>query len=281
MKNAIEKKTSNQSKKTRVAVNSTASKKGYKPLKNKTEETCGNRKIKLRLLFILITLAIVFVCISGAFDISEIVVEGNEMISEEQIISFSEIEKGTNLFAISKKEIMHKIKENSYVDEVQIQRCFPNQVKLIVKERKVKYALPLANSYVYINQQGYVLEISNQSPKVPIIVGFTTDLSNIKENNRLEENDLNKMKTVIQIMETAYQQKMDNLITQIDISNPENYSIYLQAEGKIAYLGKGTELNTRFLYIKAILKDKQGKTGKIMADVDLNSEYVYFREESI
>ena len=82
-------------------------------------------------------------------------------------------------------------------------------------------------------------------------------------------------------METAYQQKMDNLITQIDISNPENYSIYLQAEGKIAYLGKGTELNTRFLYIKAILKDKQGKTGKIMADVDLNSEYVYFREESI
>ena len=156
-----------------------------------------------------------------------------------------------------------------------------NKAKLIVKERKMEYALPLANSYVYIDRQGYILEISNKQENVPMILGFTTDLSNVKENDRLEENDLQKMTIVSKIMETAIHQKMENLITRIDISNQEDYVIYLDSEGKIAYLGNGSELNTRFLYIKAILKEQQGKTGRIFADVDLNSEYVYFREEQI
>ena len=185
------------------------------------------------------------------------------------------------LFAISKEEIRDKIKENPYVEQVQIKRCLPNKLKIIVEERKPEYALPLANSFVYVNGQGYILEISNNQSNVPILIGFTTDLSNVKENHRLEEDDLGKIKMVDKILEIASQQKMDNLITKIDISNQEDYAIHLDSEGKIAYLGNGAELNTRFLYIKAILKEQQGKTGKIFVNVDLNSEYVYFSEEQI
>ena len=149
---------------------------------------------------------------------------------------------------------------------------------MIIDERKLEFALQLANSYVYIDRQGYVLSILSESPKVPIILGLKTDLSNIKENDRLNDEDLNKMNTVINIMETAKNNDLSNLITKIDISDKSNYTIYLDGEGKIAYLGDGSDLNTRFLYIKSILKEQQGKAGEIFVNVDLNSEYVFFRE---
>ncbi len=281
----MDKKTSKKSKKSRMAVNSTASQKAYKQLKNQNlkqeKKDSRNHVIKTIFMLVLFLVAIVLVCMSGAFNVSEIIVEGNDAISKEQMISFSGIEKGTNLFAISKENVVSKMKENPYIDSVEIRRCLPNKIKLVVKERKIEYALPLANSYVYVNREGYVLRISNELSQVPQIIGFSTDLTNLKENQQLEQVDLDKMRCVEKIMQTAIHYKIQDLISKIDISNEKDYAIYFETEGKIAYLGEGTELNTRFLYIKAILKEQQGKTGKIFANVDLNEEWVYFSEEPI
>ena len=265
----------NRNRKTRMAAQSAATKRVYKQSNKNSNNAIVN---KLLIAIVLFIVAIVFVFASGAFDISEIIIEGNSTISNEQIISFSGIENGTNLFAISKKDITNNLKENSYINDVTIKRVFPDKIKLIIDERKLEFALQLANSYVYIDRQGYVLSILSESPKVPIILGLKTDLSNIKENDRLNDEDLNKMNTVINIMETAKNNDLSNLITKIDISDKSNYTIYLDGEGKIAYLGDGSDLNTRFLYIKSILKEQQGKAGEIFVNVDLNSEYVFFRE---
>ena len=232
-------------------------------------------------MLVLFLVAIVLVCMSGAFNVSEIIVEGNDAISKEQMISFSGIEKGTNLFAISKENVVSKMKENPYIDSVEVKRCLPNKVKLVIKERKIEYALPLANSYIYINRQGYVLKISNEIENVPQIIGVSTDLTKLNETEQLEKVDLDKLVCVEKIIQTATIHKIQDLITKIDISNENDYAIYFESEGKIAYLGSGTELNTRFLYIKAILKEQQGKNGKIFANMDLNEEWVYFSEEPI
>lgn len=281
----MDKKTSKKSKKSRMAVNSTASQKAYKQLKNQNlkqeKKDSRNHVIKTIFMLVLFLVAIVLVCMSGAFNVSEIIVEGNDAISKEQMISFSGIEKGTNLFAISKENVVSKMKENPYIDSVEVKRCLPNKVKLVIKERKIEYALPLANSYIYINRQGYVLKISNEIENVPQIIGVSTDLTKLNETEQLEKVDLDKLVCVEKIIQTATIHKIQDLITKIDISNENDYAIYFESEGKIAYLGSGTELNTRFLYIKAILKEQQGKNGKIFANMDLNEEWVYFSEEPI
>lgn len=276
----MEQKHKTNSKKTRMAVLDTAPKKAYKPKKNtKNQNTLKSAMLaKVILTMVIILFAFILIIVSGAFQITEILVEGNKNISEEQIISFSGLQKGTNLFAISKKSITNKLKENAYIDEVKIKRVLPNKISLIINERKPEYVLQLANSYVYINRKGFVLEISNHKPEVPIIIGFRTDLSNIKPNDKLQESDLEKMNMVIKIMEIASHHHMENGITKIDVSQDKNYAIHFEKEGKIAYLGEGSELNTRFLYIKSILKEQQGKKGEIFVNMDLNSEYVYFRE---
>jgi hypothetical protein len=138
--------------------------------------------------------------------------------------------------------------------------------------------LQFADSFVYINSQGYMLEISNNPIEVPIIIGFVTDLSNIHVGNRLDLEDLKKMEKIIKVFEVAKSNEIANLITKIDISDENNFTLLLEGEGKKAYLGECTELNTRMLLLKKIVELEKGKSGEVFLNVDLNNDDVYFRE---
>ncbi len=142
--------------------------------------------------------------------------------------------------------------------------------------------LQFADSYVYINNQGYMLEISNEKLELPILVGFTTDLSNIKAGNRINVDDLKKMNTVIKIYDSAKLNELNELITKIDISNSKNYTIEIASKGKIVYLGECSnysDLKTRMLYLKSVLEKTEGMSGEIFLDIDLNSEKIRFKEK--
>lgn len=262
-------------KKTRMAVNNAAIQKKYKQY-NKIKKNNKGILGRVLIIFAIVILAIILIFVSGIFNISEIIIEGNDKISNEQIISISQIQKGSNVFSISKKNIEKNLQQNSYINNSVIKRILPNKIKIYINERQAEYAVEYANGYFYIDSDGHMLEISNNEQNLPIIIGLNSEFI---ENDVLNNEDLKKLNMILKIMKTAKNNELDNLISKIDVSNEENYIIYLDTQGKVAYLGNGNDLNTRFLYIKAILKEKQGKTGEIFVNVDLNSEYVYFREK--
>jgi len=262
-------------KKTRMAVNNAAIQKKYKQY-NKIKKNNKGILGRVLIIFAIVILAIILIFVSGIFNISEIIIEGNDKISNEQIISISQIQKGSNVFSISKKNIEKNLQQNSYINNSVIKRILPNKIKIYINERQAEYAVEYANGYFYIDSDGHMLEISNNEQNLPIIIGMNSEFI---ENDVLNNEDLKKLNMILKIMKTAKNNELDNLISKIDVSNEENYIIYLDTQGKVAYLGNGNDLNTRFLYIKAILKEKQGKTGEIFVNVDLNSEYVYFREK--
>lgn len=214
---------------------------------------------------------------SPLFNIKNIEVEGNSKVSDEKMISISSIQFHTNIFSMKKRDAIEKIKTNPYIEDVKIAIKLPSTVKIEVIEREPRYMLQFADSYVYINNQGYMLEISNEALEVPILIGFTTDLSNIKAGNRINVEDLEKMNMVIKIFETVKSNDMGHLVSKIDISNDKNYTIILESEGKKVYLGDCSDLNTRILYLKAILEKSAGRSGEIFLNVDLNTQDVYFR----
>ena len=237
-------------------------------------------KLKIMLPIIAIIFLVMLLLSSRLFNIKTIEVEGNSKISDEKIISLSSIELYTNIFRINKRNIREKIKENAYIENISISTHLPSTLILTVEEREPKYMLQFADSYVYINNQGYMLEISNEKIDIPILIGFTTDLSNIKAGNRINIEDLKKMDMVIKIYEAAKSNDLGNLITKIDISNDKNYTIMLETEGKRVYLGDCSDLNTRILYLKSILEKSAGQNGEIFLNIDLNLQNAYFRPSS-
>ena len=247
--------------------------------KKQSKKGNSNNTVIVKIVLAIIVFVAIIIGLSNVplFNIKNIEVVGNTKLSEDKIIDLSGISDSVNLFKLDKASVKKAIKENAYVENVEINRKFPNKVIIDIKEREAKYMLQFADSYVYINNQGYMLEISNEKIQVPIIVGFTTDLSNIKPGNRIKVDDLQKMNMVIKIFETAKTSGIGDLITKIDISNSKNYTIGLEGEGKTVYLGDCSDLNTRIIYLKAILDANQGRSGEIFLDVDLNTEKEYFR----
>lgn len=243
---------------------------------------------KILLLFFIVIGAVVFALVSPLFNISHIQVEyedgdliTGDLLSAETIVSLSQLQSDQNIFRFVKRKVESNIKKNPYVDNVEIKRKLPNTVEITVKERKRDYNLEFLNGFAYINRQGYILEISSAKVDgLPVIQGANTDANEIVAGNRLNQNDLEKMDTVIEIMSICKDYELSDKITCIDISNKNDYTLYMEAEKKYIHLGDKSNLNNKILYVPIILKENQGKEGTIYLNGDLNNNFKpYFREK--
>lgn len=242
-----------------------------------------NKKIKLVLKIVLflgiIAGSIVFAMVSPIFNIKNIQVTNNQQVNSETIISLSELKTEENIFRFSGIVVANKIKENTYIKEVKIHRKIPDTIQIEVEERKHSYSVDFLGKYAYIDKQGYILEIAEDSKQKMIIQGITTSEEQVIVGNRLVEQDLERLEDVIKIKNAAKEYNLEGKLTSIDISNKNEYSIYLEEEKKKIYLGNNTNLSNKLLYVNAIIEEEKGKSGEIFANGDLNNKFrVYFKE---
>lgn len=254
-----------------------------KKLTPKQEKALKKKKIILAILKWLILLmllagSITYLLLSPLFNIINVDVTGNSKISIEQIKSLSQIQTGENIFKIKKKEVINNIKENPYIDSVIVSRKLPNTIDIKVEERTATLQLQYANSYVYLNNQGYMLEISDKKlENAPILRGISTKQENIKEGNRLESEDLEKLEIVLSILESAKSNDVYQNIKQIDIKEKNDFILYLDEDKKIVYFGDEKDLSTKMLWIKTMLEREKDIEGELFLNKGMDS--VYFREK--
>lgn len=261
-----------------------APKKNKKNLTEKDKKKILRRKIflfvlKWTVLIALLIGSIIFVMLTPAFNVLTINVSGNEKITTEEIISLSGLKLNENTYKMSVNRAKDAIKENPYIAKVEVKRSLPSTINIEVVERKENFMLEFVNSYVYINNQGYILKIANEKIDKPIIKGFTTPVGDIKEGNRLNNEDLTRLEKVLMIVETANSNGIGELLTKIDISNKEDYLMLFDEKQKIAHIGDCSNLSTRMLYVKAILGKEEGHAGQIFVNGNLEKDKVYFRED--
>lgn len=255
-----------------------------KKISKKQEMAIKKRKLILKIIRTIILIGIligtlIYILLSPLFNIKDVTVTGNNKLSKEEIISLSEIRTEENIFKTSKNDIKNRIKTNPYVENVKIRRKLPDKVEIIVVERVATYMLPFANSYVYINNQGYMLEITSQKANLPTITGFSTPEENLHEGERLLSEDLVKLGEVLQIIESANANGIQELITKIDISNRQDYTIMLEKEKKLVHMGDVSNLSTKMSYINKIIQDEAGIEGEIFVNTDLTNKGAVFREK--
>ena len=277
-------KKKNNKKKNKKIKKEVAKKATSKDKKNKARilgdtKIFRNRLIKKVILFVLIIVAVIFFFSSSIFNVSEVEISNNELVSDDEIKSLLNV-NDTNIFNINKNRVKQRLSSNPYIDDVELKKVLPNKIKLSIKERKIKYMIQLGDAYVYVNNQGYVLDISSSKKDVPILIGITTDVSELNQKgNRLSKEDLSKFDILNKIYETANNNGILPLIDKIDISDTKNYTLHLDSEMKIVYLGNCSDLNTRMLYVNAIIEQEKGIEGEIFVNVDLNEQNVFFREK--
>lgn len=253
--------------------------------KKLSEKQIKRRKFILKMvkwisLSLIIIGIIICIMLSPIFNIKNINVKNNNKISYEQIVSLSSIQINNNTFKYSKNDIKNKIKENAYIEEVKVKRLLPDVFEIEVKERTARLMLLFGNAYVYINSQGYILEISDENINLPIIKGYKTEEENIVPGKRLCNEDLEKLSVVLKIIEFSQSEQILDKITGIDVEDEYDYKIIMEKEQKIAHLGNCSMLEERILWVKTILNEIKDLPGDIFVNMNLNSERIepFFRE---
>ena len=243
-----------------------------------------NKKVKNILKIILLLGVIIggtiFSMTSPIFNIKEIQVTNNNITPSDTIISLSELKLDENIFKFNKYNVKNKIKENAYIEDVKIHRKIPNVVQIEITQRQPKYSIDFMGKYAYINSQGYILEVTDTNNGLPIIQGISTNEEEIVPNSRLNEDDLTSLENIIKIMDIAKENNLDTKVTSIDITNKNQYSIYIQEEKKRIHLGENTNLGNKMLYAISIMEKEKGIEGDIYVNGDLNNKFQpYFREK--
>lgn len=273
------KKSRKSSKKVSNTRNNEKNNSSKKKSENKKKENLGNKSsnkkrqaskkkrnfkfVKWIIAIILFVATVILFMMSSIFNIKQIAVINNNKITSEEIIALSKLTPGINMFKTTNRSIRNNIKENAYIEDVKIKRNVNGTVTLDIKERKPTYMLKLENTYVYINNQGYMLEVSENQLEIPVITGFSTSNEEIKTGNRLNVDDLNKLDDVIKIIEASKNSPLENIITEIDISSSFNYELTIKSEKKTILFGDISNINIKLQSAGIVIDEEKGKAGEI------------------
>ncbi|MBQ3407711.1 MAG: FtsQ-type POTRA domain-containing protein [Clostridia bacterium] len=273
----------------KVSLKKSPQKNKFKPQKKNSMQYKIPKEKNNGKIFILLKTSIVAIVIflfvfaflkSSIFNIKEIVVkvDNNSALTMSEIKELSNIAVGQNMFSVNKKKAIDSIKTNAYVENVKIKRNIPDKVTIEVVERIVKFQLESENGYIYVDNQGIVIDEKKDKKDCIIIVGQKTD--DIIIGNKLNDEDLNGLSDVIKIIQEAENNEIVEDITKIDISNHDDYLVYFDNLGKVAHIGNTTSVNDKMTRIAKILKVESEVEGEIFVNVDLNNgKYPYFREK--
>ena len=230
-------------------------------------------------IIILVAIIVVLALTAPIFNITKIEINGNEKVSKDTIIALSGIKMGENIFRFN-NDMIQNVKQNTYIEKVEIQRKMPGTVVISVKERKIKYQINLINSYVYLDKNGYLLENSSERKNVPVIVGFSIKEDEMLNEKRLKDNDLEKLANAAKIIEAVKAINIDNLITEVNVEDKNNTILYLESKSKKINVGDTTNLTNKMLYVQKILENEEGKSGSVFVNGDISAGFKpYFREE--
>ena len=247
-----------------------------KKKKTKKRNIKFRRIIAIGICILILVIIIVLILLSDMFNIRNISVENNSKVSSEEVIKLSGLEVGKNMFKTFKSSIKNGVKSNPYIEDVDVKKEINGNVKLKVEERTSTFMLKKENEYAYINNQGYILEISDQPIEVPTITGYTTE--ELIPGERLNVKDLKNLENVIQIMDTAKGNGISDLIKSIDITYASNYILNIPSEGKRVQFGDTENINYKILWIVDLLEREKGIEGDIILNVK-DIKKVYFREK--
>ncbi|HLC43765.1 MAG TPA: FtsQ-type POTRA domain-containing protein [Patescibacteria group bacterium] len=140
--------------------------------------------VKLILLLIVVFLLIYYLFFSSQFRIKEIIIEGNSLVSKEDIESVLSQNQNIFLFKINQNRelILTKFPE---ISQAEIYRGIPDAIKIVVLERENKIVWQTNNEMYFVSTEGDVTRKIAQSEvgNLPI-VSDTKNLA-VKQGSRL------------------------------------------------------------------------------------------------
>lgn len=220
-------------------------------------------------------LVLLMVILLTGFHIDTIEVTGNHYYSDEQIKEFV-LSDGyiDNTILLMLRSKLHSSDNIPFVAKLDIEYVNAHKITVTVYEKVMAGYVEYMNEYVYFDQDGYVLEISQTKlSDAPCISGMSFSSMELHEKLPVEDTDRFKMILKLTQLINKYELHIDS------IRFTSENEIVLGYHSIRVELGDGSNLEEQLIDLEKILQGLEGKKGTLdMRDFNSSSGKASFKE---
>ncbi len=204
---------------------------------------------KFLFLLTLLTVGVVVVQ-QTVFRLETVYVIGNEERTPQEVVMYSGLVKGRNMFSIEEKDVAQAFDAEHTIIFKGMQKQYPNVIYLYVEERKTVACMQWLGILYTLDEEGMVMSESTSSTPpagLPVVTGFR--VSNVNVGQQLMVRSPKQMQAYKEILRELRLQVYQNQVTEINLADPE--SIYLvTAEGITARLGDSSYMQAKICALR-------------------------------
>ncbi|MGL4990702.1 MAG: cell division protein FtsQ/DivIB [Sarcina sp.] len=236
------------------------------------------RKKKIFVSFIFISLLAIFLCKSPLWGIKKVNILGNKFIKEQGVIDSKNI-IGKNIFLLDTNSVKNNVLENPYIKQADIKRKFPNELNIIVEERKMFYKVEVDSKKYVLNNELYIMEIIDNDENLELveIKGLAVDTLQVGEKITKDQKSID---VLYDVATKLIDKNEKNIFTYIDISKNNHITIF--SRDMEIVLGKAENLDGKYLRALEIINSDIIGTSINYIDVSvINNPVVREKKENI
>lgn len=163
-----------------------------------------------------------FIFSSNFCNIKEVIIQGNDYLSEDEIFFNSGIKFGENIFKLNLKKSINSLKQEPRIKEVEIKRVIPNKIVISLTEREAAAIVHIGEEYFFSTKEGMVLSKIDRPEE-----GFTLPLISGLEINEIkigEIIDKPEFRTALESINSA-EVILPKRFCRVEILSPDDFMI--------------------------------------------------------
>lgn len=178
-----------------------------------------------------------FLFTSPFFNLREINISGQRLVKPEEILSYSRLELGTNIFRLDITRTSRMIEVHPFIKEAVVIRRLPDIIDIKIRERRPLAYIMLGERYG-LDEEGVILpplEAKLESgPKLPVVTGLLVSKVTVGEGL-----DLAGVKSALNVLKAIAETKLGEYVEigEINVVKPAKVVLYTAKENTEIRLG--------------------------------------------
>lgn len=211
------------------------------------------KKIDQKAVIAGVGIVVVIACIlfSPLFSVKHIEAEGAKHFTTTELCEQIGLNTGDHLLFFGKGKAEKKLEESPYIAKAELSAKLPDTMVIQVKERKVRGYVPYMGSYLYIDEEGRVLEVQEAyHDALPLVKGLS--FHSFTEGEIIPVENPEALEVVLQISQMMEKYELLDLVVEIDVSDPKDIDAYVNQVQ--IHLGNMENGDMKIKYMAEIMK---------------------------
>jgi cell division septal protein FtsQ len=209
------------------------------------------------------------------FCISDITVQGNSFVDEQEIVEYSGIDPGVNILRADIKDAINNLLAHPYILRADVERKMPKSIEITVEERDLIGYLPYMGSYLLVDNERRVISATAQVPVegLPVFKGIKVE--DFQAMEILDIDNIQKFDKIIYISRCIGKNILQYAPIEVNVEDLEDIVIGLD-DRFILRVGDIEELDYKLGYSNIILEKLYPR--EVGGEIDVTcGERAFFR----